>query len=88
MNQTFAPDPLSSVVRAFGIFAMLCLVAPAEPTRDQRGAIAVGVETLMPPDPGEADEAVLFSFDNHAIPFTANLSLGMQPWRNIQATWC
>ena len=46
---------------------------------DNSSAVAVGFTTLVPPDPGEADEAVLFSFDNNAIPFTANLTLGMQP---------
>ena len=41
-------------------------------------AIAVGFETLVPPERGEADEAVLFAFDNQAIPFTANLVLAME----------
>ena len=42
-------------------------------------AVAVGGETLVPPEPGEADEAVLFAFDNTAIPFTANLVLAPEP---------
>ncbi|MBL9191299.1 MAG: hypothetical protein JNJ82_03000 [Opitutaceae bacterium] len=41
-------------------------------------AISVGFTPLMPPDPGEADEAVLFAFDDHAIPYSSNLTLGLE----------
>jgi len=70
-----------SVVGLIPIIAVLCssAVQAAGEKADSAKAIAVGVETLMPPAPGEADEAVLFAFDNHAIPFTANLVLGMEP---------
>ena len=64
----------STVVQTSGISAVVPLNSSPAGTK----AIAVGVESLVPPDPGEADEAVLFAFDNHAIPFSSNLVLGME----------